>query len=228
MQTLIGNDMKQQLIDSPASKGGAKLLLISSACLVVIIMIILWQQQFGLIAALAIIIAGLGIFAGWAKLAEPAFLLQLDAEGVRYFHRKGSWLLPWDSFLYSGVPEYNNTDLAFIGFHVTNYDKFLQHLPLRLAVRIMTEQRTLYLDAVRQGCASGQCGSEALSEVDKFVTTLQEYKGIKAAFCWRMHHLANSNGFELFVPISLAKADAVLLCRQINAARLQYLADSAA
>jgi hypothetical protein len=218
--------MKQQLVESPASKGGAKLLLISCASLLVIITILLWQQQFGLIAAFALIIAGLGLFAGWAKLAEPKYLLQLDTEGVRYFHRKGTWLLPWTSFLYSGVPEYNNNELAFIGFHVTNYDQFMQHLPLRLAVRIMSEQRILYLDAIRQGCASGQCGTETLSEVDKYATSQQVYKGIKAAFCWRMQHLAESNGYELFVPISLAKEDVVLLCRQINAARLQYLADT--
>ncbi|CAM3855890.1 DUF2982 domain-containing protein [Rheinheimera salexigens] len=216
--------MQQQLIDSPASQGGAKLLLISSVCLIFIIIIILWQQQFGLIAALAIIIAGIGIFAGWAKLAEPAYLLQLDAEGVRYFHRKGSWLLPWSCFLYSGVPEYNNNDLAFIGFKVTNYDQFMQHLPLRLAVAIITEQRPLYLDAVRKGCETGQCGTEALSEVDNFVTAQQVYKGIKAAFGWRMRRLADSTGYELFVPISLAKADVQSLCRQINAARLQYVA----
>ncbi|WNO61399.1 DUF2982 domain-containing protein [Rheinheimera sp. MMS21-TC3] len=215
--------MVQQFIENSANKGGARLILISSISIILLLIFIFWQQQFSLIVALALIVAGLGIFTGWAKLSEPRYLLQLDDKGVHYYHRKGSWLLPWSSFLYSGVPEFNNNDLAFIGFKVTHYDQFLQHLPLRLAVRIMTEQRTLYLDAVRQNCASGQCGLDSLSEVDNFVTSQQVYNGIKAAFAWRMQRLANSTGFELLIAINVAKDDAVTLCKTINAARLRQL-----
>lgn len=217
--------MSKQLIASTASYGGAKLMLVSCASLVVIILVSMWLQQFGLITGLALIVAGLGVFAGWAKLAEPAYLLQLDEQGVRYFHRKGSWLLPWSSFLYSGVPEFNNNDLAFIGFKVTNYDQFLAHLPLRLAVAIMTEQRAIYLDVVRQSCANGQCGSEVLSEVDNYTTAQQVYTGIKAAFCWRMQRLQQTTQFDLFVPITLDKEQALQLSRTINTERLGFLSE---
>lgn len=215
--------MVKQLIESSASKGGAKIVLISCSSIIALVIFILWQQQFSLALALAFIIAGLGLFTGWAKLSEPRYLVQLDNKGVRYYHRQGSWLLPWSSFLYSGIPELNNNELAFIGFKVSQYDQFLQQLPLRLAVRIMTEQRTLYLDAVRQGCVSGQCGLDSLSEVDNFVTTQQVYHGIKAAFGWRMQRLANSTGFELLIAINVTKEEAVTLCRTINTARLQQL-----
>jgi hypothetical protein len=172
---------------------------------------------------LALVGAGMGVFAGWAKLAEPQFFLQYDAAGVSYQHRHGSWTLPWQSFLYSGVPQYDEHGLGYIGFKVTDYDRFLQQLPLRLAVRIMSEQRALYLTAVRQGCSRGQCASDLLADGGHFNTAKQQYSGIKAAFAHRMKQLSAQTGFELFVPVSLTETEGQRLCQQINQARLECI-----
>ncbi len=210
-------------IQGAASRGGAVILLSSAAVLVVLLLALLWIKQLQIWHALALVGAGLGIFTGWAKLAEPKYFLQYDENGVLYQHRHGSWLLSWQSFSYSGVPQYNQQSLGYIGFKVTNYDRFLQHLPLRLAVRIMTEQRTLYLEAVRRGCAGGQCVSELLAEAGHFSTGTQQYSGIKAAFAQRMQRLAAETGFEIFVPVNLDETEARQLCQQINRARLQLI-----
>lgn len=215
--------MQPVSIQAPVSRGGAHLMLGSAAVLLIIIINIVWSGQLGLWHGLALVMAGLGVYAGWAKLAEPQYFLQYDALGVHYQHRHGVWLLPWNSFLYSGVPQFNEHGLGYIGFKVTDYDSFLQHLPLRLAVRIMSEQRALFIELVRQGCSSGQCASELLVEGESFATARQQYNGIKAAFAHRMQRLASQTGFDLFIPVTMSEDEAKQLCQQINQARLQLI-----
>lgn len=210
-----------------ASRGGAALISASAAVLLVLLLSLLWTEQVNVLHALAFVMAALGIFAGWAKLSEPPYFLQYDDKGLRYFHRRGSWFLPWSSFLYSGVPQLEHKKLGYIAFKLTDYDSFLHGLPLRLAVRIMTEQRALYVEAVRQGCNNGQCATELLAEGDKFSTASQEYNGIKAAFAYRMQRLTDTLGFDIFVPVELSEADALSLCKQINHARLQCIQNTA-
>ncbi|GAB2932379.1 DUF2982 domain-containing protein [Rheinheimera gaetbuli] len=215
--------MQPVQIEANSSKGGAKLLLASSATMLILVLIASALDQISWWFALLIVACVLGIFAGWAKLAEPKFFLQFDDDGVRFFHRLGSWHLPWQCFLYSGVPQLNEQSMAFIAFKVTDYDALLKHIPLRLAVKLMTEQRPLYMEAVRLGCAQGQCATELLSEKDYFDTAKQRYHGVTAAFAWRMQRLASATGFDIFVPVSFADADAQQLCRQINQYRLQLI-----
>ncbi|HEY9042505.1 MAG TPA: DUF2982 domain-containing protein [Rheinheimera sp.] len=217
------NLMSPVNVQGAASRGGAAVLLCSAAVAIILVISLSWVEQLQLWHALGLIGAGLGMFSGWAKLAEPKFFLQYDEQGVRYQHRHGCWVLPWSSFLYSGVPQYNSQTLGYIGFKVTDYDSFLQQLPLRLAVRIMTEQRALYIEAVRQGCVSGQCASELLTETGSFATATQRYNGIKAAFASRMKQLAAQTGFDVFVPVSLTPGETQQLCLQINQARLQLI-----
>lgn len=215
--------MQPVQIQANTSRGGAKLLLSSAAAMLVLILIASALEQISWWYALLFVACVLGIFAGWAKLAEPKYFLQLDDDGVRFFHRLGSWHLPWQSFLYSGVPQLNEQSMAFIAFKLTDYDALLKDIPRRLAVKLMTEQRPLYIEAVRLGCAQGQCATELLSEKDYFDTATQRYHGVAAAFGWRMQRLAAATGFDVFVPVSLSDADALQLCRQINQYRLQLI-----
>lgn len=210
-------------IQGASSRGGARVMLTSAAVLLLLLLALIWVEQLQLWHGLALVMAGLGVFAGWAKLAEPEFFLQYDSQGVCYQHRYGNWFLPWQSFLYAGIPEVNQQGLAYIGFKVTDYDGFLQQLPLRLAVRIMTEQRALYLAALRRSCQSGQCASELLADSGHFSTAKQHYNGIKAAFAQRMQQLSAQTGFDVFVPIDLDEQQSQQLCQQINQARLQCI-----
>ena len=207
-----------------ASSGGARLLLASLLVLLLLVFYtVVFADTFSWLLAIAYLGSFMAAFIGWAKLAEPRFSLVCDDEGVHYHHRTGSWLLPWHAFSYSAVPSVAGADLAFIGFKVTNYDIILQQIPLRLAVRIMTEQRPLYFEAIKQGCATGQCATELLSEKDRFVTSLHQYHGVKAIFAQRMQKLNELCGFELLVPINTNTADAHNWCQQINRLRLIQL-----
>lgn len=215
--------MQLTQIRGGASRGGAALMLASGAVLMLVLFSLLWVEQLHVLHALVFVLTALGLFAGWAKLSEPTYFLQYDHEGLRYFHRRGSWFLPWKSFLYSGVPQLEQKNLSYIAFKLTDYDGFLQDLPLRLAVRIMSDQRALYVEAIRQGCTNGQCASELLAESEYFATARHQYHGIKAAFAHRMQRLADATSFDIFVPVELSETEAFHLCKQINQARLQSI-----
>lgn len=220
--------MEPILVSQSSHQGGARLLLSGTgAFLGLVVFTVLFAGQFSLWLALAYIAALMAVFLGFAKLAEPRYFLRCDEQGVHYYHRYGSWLLPWSSFMYCAVPQLEQQDLSFIGFKVTNYDAILQTLGLRLAVRLMTEQRPLFISAVKQSCATGQCASELLAEKDIFATENQHYSGIKAVFGQRMQRLAQASGFELFVPSSLTAEQTAELCQQINKARLQIIQNTA-
>ena len=218
-----GGMMQIVQIRGAASRGGAKLVLASTLCLLILLLALPWLEQLHWWYAILIISAAMTAFAGWAKLAEPKYFLEYDEQGLHYHHRLGSWHLPWDSFLFCGVPELNQQALGYIGIKLKDYQLFLQQLPPRLAVRLMTEQRTLYLETVRQGCAQGQCATELLSEKEYFDTANAHFSGIKASFAWRMLRLADATGFELFIPVNTSAEDSMLLCRQINQSRLQLI-----
>lgn len=204
-----------------ASRGGARLLIASLGGIAILLLYtVFFASDFSWLLAIAYLACFLAAFIGWAKLAEPRYSLVCDAAGIHYHHRAGSWLLPWDAFSHSAVPSVAGQDLAFIGFKITNFDVILQQIPLRLAVRIMTEQRPLYFEAIKRGCNDGRCATELLNEKDRFVTANHEYNGVKAIFAQRMQKLAELCGMELLVPINSDNADTHHWCQQINKLRL--------
>lgn len=221
MQTSPGFNAVQ--VRSAVSRGGAAMIICSTMLLVVLALGLFFLPQLELWYALLMLGAVMGIVVGWARLAEPVFFLQYDQHGIRYQHRLGSWMLPWSCLFYSGVPSLNEQPIAYIGFRLTSYEPFLQTLPLRLAVRIMTEQRALYLEAVRRACVSGQCASELLNDSAHFTAGHTVFKGIKAAFGRRMQHLLQATGYDLLIPVQMSAEQAQQLCLQINQSRLQLI-----
>ena len=215
--------MQAVKIKSVESRGGAKLLVLSTVALILLLTALQWSQQFSLWYGLAFILCGLGIFAGWAKLAVPEYFLQYDEQGVCYQHQHGSWLLPWNDFLYSGIAQLGQQQLGYIGFKVTDYDSFLQRLPLRFAVRLMTEQRELFLSVVKRSCANGRCATELMLTDAVFDSGKAQYNGVRAAFAHRMRQLSVETGFDLFIPVNMDENQTKQLCQQINQTRLQLI-----
>jgi hypothetical protein len=158
------------------------------------------------------------------KLTAPWYHVELNPQGVLYHHRAGSWLLPWQAFTYARVAELQGQgELAFVGFKVTEFDQFLANLPLRLAVRLIIEQRHLLITAVRQNCPHGQCPTEMLMETGPFQTKQRLYHGVQAMFAHRMYNCSLLLGLELFIPSSGLPMSAEEFCRQVNQSRLSYL-----
>lgn len=214
-----------------SAKGG--FVLLSSAVITLLLLILLLALAPELTTeqgwVVIFILLLLAIFVGYSKLTEPFYAVELCPQGVRYHHRRGSWLLPWQAFSYVRVPTLaEQGELRFVGFKVTDYDSFLEALPLRLAVKLLVEQRHLLLAALRHNCPSGTCASSFLLEHTEFSSKKQHYSGVQAMFAHRMQHLSLLLGAELFIPVQVLPVDAAEFCRTVNQSRLIYLKKTAA
>lgn len=209
-----------------SAKGG--FVLLSSAVVALLLLILLLSfapetttEQGWVVIFILLLLA---IFVGYSKLTEPFYAVELGPQGVRYHHRRGSWLLPWACFSHVSVPTLaEQGELGYVGFKVTDYDQFLLSLPLRLAVKLLVEQRHLLLVGLRQNCPSGTCASTMLLEHTEFCSKEQHYFGVQAMFAHRMRHLSQLLGAELFIPVQVLPVDATEFCRTVNQSRLIYL-----
>lgn len=206
------------------NEGGAITLLISAGVFVVLALFSwLFVEQATPMLAIAFIASAIGIFAGWAKLSEPLYGVVCDEQGLHYHHRKGSWLLPWQAFSHCSPQPDLEHEVNYIAFKVTDFHAFLQHLPLRLAIKLMMEQRALWFAVLKEKCPQGQCATEWLAEKDRFSTPQQNYDGILAMFANRMKKLGQFCGYELFIPLNCIDAPAAQFCKEVNLLRMQQL-----
>lgn len=223
-----------QRLDSPfdihcqTAKGGAALLL--SSAVMMIGVLVLWLVFPSLTSQTGwILIWLLGIYAswlGWIKLSEPFHVLQLTAQGVQFFHRRGSWWLDWNNIdLVTPATSARGQDFVYVGFRVRNYQPFIELLPLRLAVHLLTEQRNLLLQAAG-GCQQGQCAADYLLMIGPCEHQNVHYKGVQAMFVARMRNLRQWLGADVFIANTSLPCSAVEFCQQLNRYRLLYQNES--
>ncbi|MBU2178815.1 MAG: DUF2982 domain-containing protein [Gammaproteobacteria bacterium] len=214
------------LYRSRSGQGGGALLLSSALVFVILILLLAIAPHLTSMQGwvLLFLLLSLAIFVGYSKMTEPYYAVELNEQGVCYHHRRGSWLLPWQAFSFASVPQLNQVgELSFVSFKVTHYPAFLANLPLRLAVKLLIEQRSLLIAALRQNCPTGTCPSEMILESGDFYVGAVRYHGVLAMFAHRMRHLSVLLGAELFIPaecLPLAPAD---FCRVVNRSRLIYM-----
>jgi hypothetical protein len=214
------------LYKDQSNRGGAALFVSSALVFLLLLLLLAVQPELAPAQAwlLLFILLLLAAAVAYHKMTAPQFHVECNEYGVIYHHRAGSWLLPWHAFAYAQVAELpEHGELAFVGFKVTALDSFLPHLPLRLAVRLIIEQRHLLLAALRQNCPTGHCPAEFLMETGPYHSQQRDYHGVQAMFAHRMQHCAQLLGLELFIPSHGLPVTAVEFCRQVNQSRLRYL-----
>lgn len=196
-----------------------------SAAIALLLLILLYQlmpeiapTQVWLLLMLLLVVA---LYVGGRKLSAPVVCLEASAEGLRYIHSVGSYLLPWQNISRIGIATLDGRDSGYIGIRLHSYDQFLQQLPLRLAVRLLVEQRDLLLIGMRHACPTGQCPSEMLVETGDFLGKQQAFRGVQAMFAHRMTHLRSAWDYDLFVPADFLDWQPTQICLYLNQKRLQ-------
>lgn len=159
---------------------------------------------------------------GYLKLSEPVVMLQLDEQGLIYHHRFGDWRLKWQDLTYAKVIEIDGKTVNYVGFRLNNYQDFLAHLSLRLAVRLIIEQRSLLIAALG-GCKNGQCPSTMLEHCTEFAHNGVVYRGVLALFAQRMDHFRSLFSTDIIIPADVVGFAAEDFCRVINQHRLKSL-----
>lgn len=207
------------------AKGGVKTLLLSSSALLLWLFLLLLTPDLLHSSAwvLLLICCLLGLLAGYAKLTEPFYVVELDQQGFCYIHHKGRWRIPWTGLSFVAVPELDGKQIAYIGVKLKNYDDFLDQLQPRLAVHLMVEQRHLLIAALGSNCPSGTCPTDLMVEVGEYRGTARSYKGAIAMFARRMQLLRQLTGFDLFIPMNAIGPEPAEFCRKVNQIRLQCL-----
>lgn len=222
---LVYGLMEKLQYRAATARGGVKTLLFNGLALLLWLLLLLLIPDVLHSSAWAVlfICCLLGLIAGYAKLTEPFYVIELDPQGFTYIHHKGRWFIPWQGFSFISVPELNGKELAYVGVKLRCYEEFLDQLQPRLAVNLMMEQRHLLIAALGSNCPTGTCPSDLMIEVGEYRAATRSYKGAIAMFARRMQLLRQLTGFDLFIPISAIGSEPADFCRKVNQIRLQCL-----
>lgn len=144
------------------------------------------------------------IFIGLLKLAEPKHSLMLTPETLTFNHRHGCWQFNWQQI--SNIHCVTNTvgitreELNYVGVKLTSIDLIAENISLRLANRMIHEQKPLLQYCIKQQLISFDQG--ILNFEPYLLKNGEVIKGPLAAF---MHHseiLHQALGAHLFISAS--------------------------
>lgn len=161
-------------------------------------------------------------YVGLVKLDEPPVQLSVDEQGITYHHKRGHWLIRWQDMELVQQIEINGVAVNWIGFRLRDYDALLTALPLRLAVHLLMEQRTLLVAAMGANCPTGRCASEFLSVDTEYRYKQRLLTGVLAMFTQRMVIFRQLLSADLVVPAQLLGVTPAEFCREINRLRLTF------
>ena len=211
-------------------KNGLTLVWLGIAVTIAMIFILFLLREQPLIPAMIGLLAGLMMtLIGVLKLREPHLSLSLCHDCLQYHHKYGGWILKWRNIQRIDQPRihlgWDLVALPYIGLKIKDYDDFLTLITPRLAVRLLTEQRAVLLQAInseRPECLSGGCGAnllgEGLLEESRFRSPSgQRYEGVIAMLGNRMVRLRDLLGYDLLVPdnsLDRAPAEFIRLLNQ--------------
>ena len=144
------------------------------------------------------------IFIGLLKLAEPKHSLILAPETLTFHHRHGRWQFNWQHI--RNIHCVTNTvgiardELNYVGLKLTEIDLIAENISLRLANRMIHEQKPLLQYCIKQQLITFDQG--ILNFEPYLLSNGKVIKGPLAAF---MHHsevLHQALGAHLFIAAS--------------------------
>ncbi|MGB1262323.1 MAG: DUF2982 domain-containing protein [Cognaticolwellia sp.] len=141
------------------------------------------------------------IFVGLLKLAEPKHSLVLSPTTLSFYHRHGGWQLRWRQI--HNIHSVTNTtgitreELNYVGIKLTSIDAIATGISLRLANRLIHEQKPLIHYCVKRQLISLEQG---ILNFEPFVLSDSTViKGPLAAFLHHSQVLHQALGAHLFI-----------------------------
>jgi hypothetical protein len=162
-----------------------------------------WQQaRFPLLfMVLACLVT---IFIGLLKLAEPAYSLIVAPETLTFHHRHGRWQFNWQQI--RNIHSVTNTvgitreELNYVGIKLTSIDTIAKNISLRLANRMIHEQKPLIQYCIKQQLITFEQG--ILNFEPYLLSDGRVIKGPLAAFLHHSEILHQALGAHLFIAAS--------------------------
>lgn len=160
-----------------------------------------WQQaRFPLMfLVLACIVS---IFIGLLKLAEPPYSLLLTPETLTFHHRYGRWQFHWQQLRHihgvSNTVGITREELNYVGITLSSIDTIASSISLRLANRLIHEQKPLLHYCIKHQLLRFEQG---MLNVEPYVLSNGEViKGPMAAFLHHSAALHQALGAHIFIP----------------------------
>ena len=197
------------LIRAQAKSGGLTCMMIGAAGLLLGTILLAWFPEMLRLMGIFVLSGGFtALLLGWFKLREPEHSMALTRTEIRYQHRFGQWVLGWNNISRIDVPKVyrhlQHQPLSMVGIRIVDYDLFLSAISPRLMNNILTEQRALLLQGLKEQL---QEGKKSISEYSDYILEDTEftsekgkyYTGLQAMFAHRMQRMRESMGFDLYI-----------------------------
>ncbi|GAA5186317.1 DUF2982 domain-containing protein [Ferrimonas gelatinilytica] len=133
---------------------------------------------------------------GVLKRLDPPISLKLTPEGLHYYHRKGTWFVPWEAMQRLDQPRHTESmePLNFVGVRLRHNETHFHSIQPRLALALLMEQRPL--QRLVSPCQDGSC-LPTMTEHHSGLT------GVLAAYAGHVTLLRQGLGFDLYLPMSM-------------------------
>ena len=144
------------------------------------------------------------IFIGLLKLAEPSYSLILAPDTITFYHRHGRWQFHWQQL--RNIHSVTNTvgitrdELNYVGIKLISIETIAKHVSLRLANRMIHEQKPLIHYCIKHQLLTFDQG--VLNFEPYRLTTGEVIKGPLAGFLHHCEILHQALGAHLFISAS--------------------------
>lgn len=141
------------------------------------------------------------IFIGLLKLAEPNYSLILAPETITFYHRHGRWQFNWQQL--GNIHSVTNTvgitrdELNYVGIKLISIETIAKHVSLRLANRMIHEQKPLIHYCIKHQLLTSDQG--VLNFEPYILANGQVIKGPLAAFLHHSEILNQALGAHIFI-----------------------------
>lgn len=149
------------------------------------------------------------ILVGMVKLLEPTVSLYLTPNKIIYNHRYGHWQLNWPDIqlinLVSEVAGLERENLPYIGIRLVNIDKIANNISVRLANRLIHQQKGLIVYGVMHQLMTIEQGQ--INFTPFILSNGESVQGPIAAFLHQSKQLSRAFGYHLFLPVDSLDRD---------------------
>lgn len=155
--------------------------------------------------AIVLLVAALALFVfSYVLSTEPQVVIEMQNNYVTYHHKRGTLRIHKNNIQRCDLATVNQfsgrQNIGYIGFRLRHPEELIQSIPLRLASRLLVEQKDLQVVAGKEQCATGACNLDGI--IDKLEwksPTGEVYQGVIGMYANRTEVLRNALGYDFYI-----------------------------
>ncbi|MCH1924653.1 DUF2982 domain-containing protein [Shewanella sp. C32] len=205
---------------STSKRNALTLTVVGASALMIAIILFVADRSWFAVAFVAFMLGAVALIIGIAKQYEPAVVMTLSAEGLRFHHRRGSLFIEWQNIQRIDFPRVQRglalVELPFIGVKLKAVNPILDNISPRLATGLLTEQRSLMMTAVANDEDLAALEHYLSAEFTPLVVNGDRYRGLLAMFGRRCLTLDKHLGYHLYLSAEFVELEPQQLLMQLR------------